>query len=324
MIRIKLTRLRYFIRKQPWVAIFVYMTGNLWHALVHSRQDRQKLSFIYTEAIPENRVALCLRFRDEAPYLQEWIEYYIAAGVDHFFLYNNYSKDSFASILKPYIDAGKVTLIEWPYSPASPAAEHDCIARALPDFCWVGFLDADEFVVIRDGRSIPDYLDSFGNVPGVALHWYYFGSNGHRRRPDDWVIRAYTRRAENVNQHFKVFVRPEQVTRNRNSHNFYYRNARCAVREDDRRVFGSMASPGIANSAWINHYFVKSRQDYLEKAARRSSLDRSGMREPSRRQSLVDQEMEKANDVVDLSALNYYNCRAAILLGLKQGAECKV
>ncbi len=59
-------------------------------------------------------VALCLRFRDESRYLAEWLEYHHAAGVDHFFLYNNFSSDDFLSVVQPRIAAGQVTLVDWP------------------------------------------------------------------------------------------------------------------------------------------------------------------------------------------------------------------
>jgi len=231
-----------------------------------------------------------LRFRDEAKYLHEWIEYHRLAGVDHFFLYNNYSEDEYRPILAPYLKEQLVTLINWPFTPASPAAENDCIVRARGRFEWVGFIDADEFVVIRDGRSIPKFLANYEHAPAVALHWYLFGSNGHERRPHDWVIRAYTRRATEANNHFKVFVRPDEVTRNRNSHNFYYRKARCALREDGQRVFGSMATPPSAQHAWINHYFVRAGRITSKRpcVARRSTSPgseslRDGWQAPRRR-----------------------------------------
>lgn len=52
---------------------------------------------------------VCLRFRDEARFLEEWIEYYLAAGVDHFLLYNNFSIDNYQQVLRPYQDRGRVT-----------------------------------------------------------------------------------------------------------------------------------------------------------------------------------------------------------------------
>jgi hypothetical protein len=303
-----LSRLRWHVRKQPWVGVALYMVPNIFYALAHKSGNEQ---FATGGGYSCRKLAVCLRFRDEARFLEEWLEYYLAAGVEHFFMYNNFSSDGYQEVLKPYQERGQVTLIDWPHKPASPGAEHDCIERTRGRFDWVGFIDADEFVVIRDGRSIPDFLDEFGDVPAVALHWYYFGSNAHEQRPQDWVIKAYTRRAAKPNHHFKVFVRPEQVTRNRNSHNFYYRRARCAVREDGRLVFGSIASPPSVEKGWINHYYCKSLEDYLEKAARRSTLDKSGIKEPSRQKAVAQAAMVASNDVEDRCSIEYFEQRRA-------------
>ena len=43
-----------------------------------------------------------------------------------------------------------------------------------------------------------------------------------------------------------------------------------------------MNEPPTVQHAWINHYLYKSLEDYLEKALRRSTLDKSGMNEPGR------------------------------------------
>lgn len=303
-----LSRLRWHIRKQAWLGAAAYQLPNVWHSLVHSEGPQAAQADVPVVG-SHGRVALCLRFRDEARFLEEWLEYYLAAGVDHFFLYNNFSIDNYQDVLRPYLDRGQATLIDWPRKPASPAAEHDCITRTRGRFEWVGFIDADEFVVVRDGRSIQQFLGEFGNVAAVALHWYYYGSSGHEQRPQDWVICAYTRRAAAPNHHVKVFVRPEEVTRNRNSHNFYYRRARGAVREDGRRVFGSMSRPPCVEQAWINHYYCKSLEDYLEKSARSSSLDQSGIKDPSRVPEKARVAMAAANDVVDKCAIEYFDAR---------------
>ena len=35
-------------------------------------------------------LAICAIYRDEAPYLREWIEFHRLVGVEHFFLYDNF------------------------------------------------------------------------------------------------------------------------------------------------------------------------------------------------------------------------------------------
>ena len=54
--------------------------------------------------------------KDEGDYIQEWVEYYLLQGVEHFYLYNNNGTDNSKELLKPYIDAGLITWIDWPGS----------------------------------------------------------------------------------------------------------------------------------------------------------------------------------------------------------------
>lgn len=299
----KLFRLREAIRLFPLVSKSLYMLQNIGAALSGRLSAARP-----PPGVKPSGVAVCLRFRDEARYLDEWINYYVAAGVRHFFLYNNFSADNFQSVLAPHLAAGAVTLVDWPRKPASPGAEEDCIRRAIGRYEWLGFLDADEFVVVKDGRSIPDYLGDFGNAPGVALHWYYFGSNGHRTRPVSGVIQGYIRRQSGPNRHVKCFVRPERVTQNRNSHSWFFRNARWAVDELRRPVLGSIGAPTAAH-AWINHYYCKSLEDFEEKAQRISTLDIAGIKYPTRKVQNAEAAIQASNDVEDLSAIEYYRIR---------------
>lgn len=258
-------------------------------------------------------VAVCLRFRDEALYLAEWLEYHQAAGISHFYLYNNFSADNYLSVLEPWIEHGQVTLVDWPRVPASPSAEEDCIRRALGRFRWVGFLDADEFVVIRDGRGIGEFLDGFPHVPGVGLHWRFFGSSMHRVRPPEPVIAAYQHRARLPNCHIKTFLRPERVAQCRNPHSWFYYPMSSAVGEHSNPLFGSLDMKPTADIAWINHYYCKSEEDYLHKAARPSTQDRVGIDFPTRRVERLDEELRKNNEILDPCAVEYYRARCAAL-----------
>jgi Glycosyltransferase family 92 len=258
-------------------------------------------------------VAVCTRIRDEGRYLAEWLEYYVAAGADHFFLYNNFSEDNFGAVLQPWIDAGWVTLVDWPRVPASPWAEEDCIRRTLGRFAWVGFLDADEFVVIRDGRSIREFLQEFESAPGVALHWRVFGSSGHRSRPPVPVIQAYQQRAPGPNRHIKTFLRPERAAECRNPHSWFYHPIGTAVGEHRKPLYGSFDAKPTADLAWINHYFCKSEEEYLEKTSRRPTQDAVTIRFRHRRPEKVVSELLKNNEVFDSCAVEYYRARCEAL-----------
>jgi hypothetical protein len=300
--------LRETLRFNPFLSRVIYLGQSLIHSNFGSFRRRVLDAGKYGG--DPHGVALCCRIRDEGRHLEEWIEYYLAAGIEHFFFYEKLSEDNYRDVLKPYVDRGVVTLCDnWPHIPVSPTAEQDCILRSIGRFEWVGFVDADEFVVIRDNRSIGEFLSDYRSQVGVALHMYLFGSNGHKSRPSGPVISEYTRRSADIDWHLKCFVRPERVAKYRNPHSWYYQGMRHAVTEIGQRVSGSFSVPPTAEFAWINHYYHKSDQDYFEKAARKPVHDIVGMRFETRsvERHLGSQNTE--NVVFDDCALRYYAAR---------------
>jgi Glycosyltransferase family 92 len=301
---------REIVRFSPVVGSAVYLAQSVLRS--NRGEFRRRVVEAGRRAGSGKGIALCCRIRDEARYLDEFIEYYLAAGVDHFFFYEKLSKDHYREVLDRWIAAGVATLFDnWPSVPVSPSAEEDCVLRCTGRFEWIGFIDADEFVVVRDGGGIGEFLAAYEKYPAVALHWYMYGSNGHTLRPEGPVIAEYTRREPAPNRHVKCFVRPSLVACYRNSHSWYYRGMRCAVNELGKSVRGSFALPPTATRAWINHYHHKSDQDYFEKAARKSVLDKVGMNFEVRSAQRHVEGEQKANAVTDSCALEYYleRCR---------------
>lgn len=284
-------------------------------SVIHSNFGRLSFSTAQRReaAFRARGVALCLRFRNEARYIGEWIEYHLAAGADHIFLYNNFSTDDFLPALQPYLDAELATLIDWPNAPASPGAEEDCVRRAMGRFSWIGFIDADEFVVIPSGKRLDEFLDDYRKYPAVGLHWRMFGSAGHRTRPDSSVICAYTQRAVTTNVHIKSFVQPHLVAECRNPHSWYYLRMRVARGEHGQRIFGSIGIRPTSDIAWLNHYYCKSEEDYLAKLSFRNVGDKLSMRVPHRRIEDLAHEMRQNNEVHDDCAIHYYQARCATL-----------
>src|SRR5690242_4063175 len=66
---------------------------------------------------PKAYLAVCGIFKDEAPYLAEWIAFHQAVGVDPFFLYDNASTDEWRRVLAPALARGDVEVIPWPQPP---------------------------------------------------------------------------------------------------------------------------------------------------------------------------------------------------------------
>lgn len=134
------------------------------------------------------KVSLCAIFKNEGPYLKEWIEYHRIIGVEHIYLYNNFSEDDYKTILQPYVEEGFVTLAEWPVKQGQLAAYTHCIENYKQDTNWIGFIDLDEFIVPIKDNNIQDFLVKFSNRPTVKLYWNVFGTSGRIDRDRSGLV----------------------------------------------------------------------------------------------------------------------------------------
>ena len=134
-------------------------------------------------------VSICAIFKNEAPYLREWIEFNHLIGVEHFYMYNNNSEDNFQVVLQPYIEKGVVTLIEWPHNQMQMEAYKDCIDNYAKETKWLGFIDIDEFIVPKSTDNIYDFLKQFEKNRGsVKIYWRLFGTSGLMERDLDGLV----------------------------------------------------------------------------------------------------------------------------------------
>lgn len=143
-------------------------------------------------------------FRDEGPYLIEWIEYHLLAGVSRFWLYDNGSADDGAAKLAPYVARGVVELTPWPTADNPPrrrerierqlGAAKDGFRRASGVVDWVAHVDVDEFFLPTEDRDVPTCLEKrFAEASGVYVNWRMFGTSGVTVPAGDPILGALTR-----------------------------------------------------------------------------------------------------------------------------------
>jgi hypothetical protein len=244
-------------------------------------------------------IAICAVFRDEAPYLAEWVEFHRLVGVEHFLLYDDCSADSSRQVLTPYERERLVSVRECPMSLASGGqglAYDDGLARARGRFRWLAFIDIDEFLFSPEHDSLSSVLVEFEQFPGVLVNWQVYGSSGLAGRPGGLVIESFTRRAPTGwvrNRRVKSIVDPERALRSMGPHFFRYTAGDLAVTENQEPVGAVRNSPvkrrlnrvlaripGVEVDPYairessiqgvsvdhlrINHYAVRSRQEFVE------------------------------------------------------------
>ncbi len=219
-------------------------------------------------------LSICAIFHNEAPYLKEWIEYHKKVGVEHFWLYNNNSRDNYQQILKSFIKDGVVELIEWPseekegnhffYQVQSPAYT-DALSKAKGISKWLAIIDIDEFIVPIQENKVSDCLEnSYSGFPGVCVNWQYFGTSHvpKCKKVNDsiFLLNDLTLKMKwdhPLNQHFKSIVQPKYVLGCPNPHFCHYIPPHYPVTTDYIPVGHTHLCPININILQLNHYWPR-------------------------------------------------------------------
>jgi glycosyl transferase family 92 len=211
-------------------------------------------------------LSICATYRDEAPYLREWIEFHRLVGVERFFLYDNGSKDDHRAVLAPYVEPGIVVIHDWPVFPGQVEAFDHCVIEHRNDSRWIAFVDVDEFLFSPTGRPLPELLAGYERWPGVGVNWALFGSSGHRSPPPGLAIEQYDSRSASTlsNRYIKSIVDPTRVAHAGNAHYFVF-DHQTTVDENEYPIRGMLTKSVSFERLRINHYFARSEQEAREK-----------------------------------------------------------
>jgi len=221
-------------------------------------------------------LAICAIFKDEAPYLEEWLTFHAGVGVDHFHLYDNGSSDAFHDVLAPWIERGMVTLTSWPERGSQLKAYEHGLAGAADTARWVALIDVDEFLFSPRESELPRVLAGYEDRPGVFVYQHAFGSSGHLTHPAGPVIESYLMRQEPEEVcSGKSIVNPRLV---RHADIHLSRTWFAPILDEKGKPPASYAYPYTNPPSWdvlrLNHYWSRSIAELEAKVARgRAAVD---------------------------------------------------
>lgn len=233
-------------------------------------------------------------------------EFHRLVGVEHFFPYDNLSGDGGKEVIEPWARAGVVSISDcsvplgrggqgWAYA--------DALKRASGRTRWLACIDLDEFLFSPGPTPLLDVLKEYEEHPGVVVNWQVYGSSGLTTRPDGLVIESFLKRAKTQcvrNRRVKSIVDPARAVRPIGPHFFEYADGALAVTEGhepvrviERRARARRIRRGVSRLPLIetdpyaarhssvkrvsvgrlrlNHYAVRSRQEFEQKTARHGS-----------------------------------------------------
>ncbi len=237
--------------------------------------------------------------KNEADYIEEWIRFHLIQGVEKIILYDNGSTDGTQEKIQPFVEAKQVVLIEYPGSKVQCDVYNDAIARFGAGFTYLAILDADEFLYpSKSGEKLIDEIErafsQSDGIGGLTVNWLCYGSSGFEKKPEGLVTESYLKRGKEsfeANENYKSIVKPEAVFSFTCPHDPHYRKGRYAVNTEGQRI-DTPTAPGVYTALRINHYFTKSKEEYIAKM-NRGKADRSDKR------GMDDFYRHDVNDVYD-------------------------
>lgn len=230
-------------------------------------------------------------FRDEFDYIIEWLAWHQLAGFEYFYIADNGSTDGTLALLEALETCGYIKLVHQPIveKNAQIKAYEKILQLAIGNSQAVFFIDADEFIChdsFRDGEELrsAQALLTPSDVGALALTWRLFGSSGNLNFEDRPVVERFTKHADyESSKLIKSAVKVGYVQ----SMSVHYARLQSSVKyvdasakfiddfitfKDGNKVLADVS--GMRESAcsqrlMINHYVVKSKQEFVEKKVKR-------------------------------------------------------
>lgn len=212
-------------------------------------------------------LSMCAIIRDEAPYIAEWIEHHLNQGFEHFYLYNNESKDNILEVIKPYQHL--ITWHELPGTKQQRVAYDHMINNYKMQTEWCAFLDIDEFLYCTNKKSFANVLSTDYDNPdlsGLAVHWILYGSSGELEYKPLPVKERFTMRSATVNPHVKSIMRMEDtMCMSNDPHSFVCKNIVVDENLSMLDEHYAISFPATADKIRLNHYYTKSRAEHRKR-----------------------------------------------------------
>lgn len=219
-------------------------------------------------------------FKNERPYILEWIAYHQSIGVDRFYIVDNVSNDTSSELLCDLHSLGIITRIEYKnengVKPQLPAYKK-IIDELKEDDEYITFIDADEFIFLNDTtQDINAIVDIFNDsdIGAVALNWAIYGSSKCiSPRQDSLVIERFDHRAPQdfpTNTHYKSVIRKNAlIDTGENAHFFKVNGKYVQTNLTEINKLTGLSETVSWDICRINHYVIKSKTEFFSKKAAR-------------------------------------------------------
>lgn len=250
------------------------MTRNKWRGILRYglwNACKLKYRMKQDQTPPKYYLAVCAIAKNEGPYFKEWIEWHRSQGVEKFYIYDNESTDCTKEALAPYIESGLVEYCYWPGQKQQLATYDDCFEKHRLEARWIAVIDLDEYIVPIKDRNICEFLRRMEEFAVVEINWLVYGSGGAKKHEPGGVMERFRRHSlpeHKLNTHVKSIADPRRVCTMTGCHEAARISGKAADSHGVPLKKGFRDRIPQQDVIRINHYAVKSYEEFLAKRSR--------------------------------------------------------
>jgi hypothetical protein len=234
------------------------------------------------------KIALVCIAKNEDNYIQEWIDYNKKLGFDDIVIYQNDWKCN--------VDDSQVIKIDFNGVNRQVDAYNHFIKTNIGKYDWAAFLDIDEYLVLKKHKNIKEFIQEYSDYNSIGINWCLFGDNGLEGIDGEYsVLKRFTKRQSSINQHIKSIVKlTSKVIMGVHNPDCFW------VDPNKKTHMGPFNKDGDDTIAIINHYFVKTKEEFLLKCEKGRADAPSSVK-----RNMSEFDPHNFNEVEDLNAFNF-------------------
>ena len=218
--------------------------------------------------------SICLLAKNEHDYMEEWLDWHVGIGVDHFYIYDNNSATQLSESI-PLRHRDRCTVVDFSgrHSHTQLQCYADCLKRFGAETQWLAFIDADEFIRVVDGTSLPELLREFESHTGIYIGWINYNANGLVKQDCRPVRERFTQRTYAYPEWMatgKSIVQTNRVTAISSHYPSRPKNNIDMVLSDHTQVKDPYMSDFPEDRIVLDHYYTKSFEEWQKKLGRGS------------------------------------------------------
>lgn len=201
--------------------------------------------------------------KDEHLYLQEWIEWHLNLGVDNIFLVEDADSKSHIEIINKYPQVFIKNINDIITNDQRKEVQTKLcnyfVKYYKEDFDWIAHIDIDEYINIRNDKSLKENLYNYKDATSILMIWENYNANGHIYRPEGKITDNYTTVCGSMGTDRKIWICKIFGNLNKNPEWI-----NCHYSTDFKKQ----------NDIYIKHYITKSFEDYCFRIYERGDMYR--------------------------------------------------